>query len=280
MSVNALLVSQDVSVHHLISSLLHDLRIETRAVTDLASAQALLQSTRFAAIMVDYDFIGAEVLLENLASSPSSRSAITFALVGSGCRKGLPVAHFALSKPLNENAIRSTLNVASHMIFSSYRRAFRCPIDVAISLVGLRETFWVRTINISMGGIAVQMVDKVSCEDRFTVRFQLPNKANIQTEAKVVWTDGRRAALRFTDMGIPSKSALSDWVDTEIQQAALTDLRQGTDLHKAHIASFVKIAGRTLVTRLRPRWPVLMKFDQPIGHYENGVELCFPRSYF
>ena len=240
MSVNALLVSRDVSVHHLISSFLHDFRIETKTVTDLATAQALLQRARFAAIMVDYDFIGAEVLLENFASSTSSRSAITFALVGPGCRKGLPVAHFALSKPLKENAIRSTLNVASHMIFSSYRRTSRCPIDVAILLVGVRETFRVRTINISMGGIAVQMLDKVSPEDRFTIRFQLPNQANIQTEAKVVWTDGRRAALRFTNMRTPSKSALSDWVDAEIQQAALTNLRQGTDLRKAHIASFVK----------------------------------------
>ena len=225
MSVNALLISQDIVVHNLISSLLHDFRVETKPVTDLAAAQSWLRSARFAAVIVDYDFIGAELLLENFASSPSGKSSISFALASPGSRKRLSVAHFTLSKPLKANAIRSTLNVASHMIFASYRRTFRCPIDVAISLVSVRRTFEARTINISMGGIAVQMVSKISVGDSFSVRFQLPNQVTITTKAKVVWTDGRRVALLFIDMGATSKSALSDWVDIEVQLAPVADLR-------------------------------------------------------
>lgn len=228
MSVTALLVSQDVSVRDLISSLFLECRIETKTISDTVAAQALLlQSSKYSAVIVDYDLSGGELLLEDFASSPSGKSAISFALLSPGDHNCAHAANFALSKPLQAKAIRSTLNVASHMIFSSYRRTFRCPLDVAISLTGVRGIFEVRTVNISMGGIAVQMPDKLCPEDSFAIRFRLPNKVNIQTDAKVVWTDSRRAALLFTAMAAPSKRALSDWVDTEIQQAALIGLGNG-----------------------------------------------------
>jgi hypothetical protein len=227
MGVNALVVSQDVSVNNLIASLLLEFRIETQAITDMSMAQALLQRAKFAAVIVDYDLPGAELLLGNFASSPSGKSVISFALLSPGDRKGSPVANFALSKPLQEKAIRLTLNVASRMIFSSYRRTFRCPLDVAISLMGDRGTFKARTTNISMDGIAAQMLDQLSPEDRFAVRFQLPNGVDIQTDGKVVWTDGQRAALLFTIMAEPSKRALSDWIDAQIQQVALASAPHG-----------------------------------------------------
>jgi hypothetical protein len=221
MGVNALVVSQDVSVHNLIASLFLEFRIETRAITDLSIAQALLQKARFAAVIVDHDMPGAELLLGDYTSSPSGQSVISFAVLGPGDRKGSRVANFSLSKPLQEKAIRLTLNVASRMIFSSYRRTFRCPLEVAISLRGDRGAFKARTINISMNGIAAQMLDKLSPEDRFALRFQLPNGVDIQTDGKVVWTDGRRAAFLFANMAELSKRALPDWIDAQIQQIAL-----------------------------------------------------------
>jgi CheY-like chemotaxis protein len=227
MGVNALVVSQDVSANNLIASLLLEFRIETQAITDISMAQALLRRAKFAAVIVDYDLPGAELLLGNFASSPSGKSVISFALLSPGDRKGSRVANFALSKPLQEKAIRSTLNVASRMIFSSYRRSFRCPLDVAISLMGGRGTFKARTINISIDGIAALMLDKVSAEDRFAVRFQLPNGVDIQTDGKVVWTDGRRAALLFTSMAEPSKRSLPDWIDAQIQQVAYASTPHG-----------------------------------------------------
>jgi hypothetical protein len=220
MTVNALVVSQDGSANNLITALLLEFRIETLAISDVSMAQALLRRTTFAAVIVDYDLPGAELLLGNFAGSPSGKSAISFALLSAGERKGSGLANFALSKPLQEKAIRSTLKVASGMILSCYRRRFRCPLDVAISLMGGRGTFKARTINISIDGIAAQMLDKVSAEDRFAVRFQLPNGVDIQTDGKVVWTDGRRAALLFTSMAEPSKRDLSDWINAQIQEVA------------------------------------------------------------
>jgi hypothetical protein len=227
MGVNALVVSQDVGVNDLIASLFLEFRIETRAITDLSIAQGLLHKARFAAVIVDYDLPGAELLLGNFASSPSGQSVISFALLGPGARKGSRVANFSLSKPLQEKAIRLTLNIASRMIFSSYRRTFRCPVDVAISLRGDRGAFNARTINISMNGIAAQTLDQMSPEDRFALRFQLPNGVDIQTDGKVVWTDGRRAAFLFTGMAERSKRALPDWIDAQIQQMAFASTPHG-----------------------------------------------------
>jgi hypothetical protein len=220
MGVNALVVSQDVSANNLIASLLLEFRIETQAITDISRAQALLRRARFAALIVDYDLPGAELLLGDFASSRSGKSVISFALLSLGDRKGSRVANFVFSKPLQEKAIRSTLNVASRMIFSSHRRSFRCPLDVAISLMGRHGTLEARTINISINGMAAQMLDKVSAEDCFSVRFQLPNGIDIRTDGKVVWTDGRRAAFLFTSMTESSKRALPDWIDAQIQQVA------------------------------------------------------------
>src|ERR1700733_9939844 len=109
MGVNALVVSQDVSANNLIASLLLEFRIETQAITDISRAQALLRRARFAALIVDYDLPGAELLLGDFASSRSGKSVISFALLSLGDRKGSRVANFVFSKPLQEKAIRSTL---------------------------------------------------------------------------------------------------------------------------------------------------------------------------
>jgi hypothetical protein len=220
-SVTALLVSQDFNVHNLIPPLFHDFRIETQTMTDIATAQISLKRAKFAAVIVDCDLPGGELWLREAASSSSGKAAISFALLGPRGREDSPVANFAFSKPLQEKAIRSTLRIASGMVFSSYRRSFRCPLDIAISLVGVRGTLRVRTMNISLGGIAIHMLDKVSPEESFAIQFRLPSQDNIQTDARVVWTDGRRAALLFTHMEEASKRALSDWVDAEIQGIAL-----------------------------------------------------------
>jgi DNA-binding response OmpR family regulator len=217
MGAIALLVSQDPSVQSAVSSILADLGIGTEIFTDIAMAKIALQRARFAAVVVDCDLIGAEHLLE-LGDTPSNRTAVSFAVSTPGSSKRAVKASFTLSKPLQGALTRATMRAASSLIFSSYRRTFRCQLVVPVSLVSVERQFSVSSSNISMGGIAIQTAETLSTEERFRIYLVLPNGQKIDRKAKVVWTDKHgRAALLFMHTQESERHALQDWLDSKIQ---------------------------------------------------------------
>lgn len=217
MGANALLVTQDPKVQLTLSSILAGLGIETETFTDVAAAKAALRRARFAAVLVDCDLAGAESLLD-LQDSPSNRTAVSFAVSTPGSSKHSVKASFVLSKPLQRPLTHSTMRAASGLIFSCYRKGFRCQLVVPLSLASAGKEINAYSSNISMGGIAIQTPQALSPEEQFRIHLTLPSGLEIQTDAKVVWTDKQgRAALLFTDMRESGRRALQNWLDTKIQ---------------------------------------------------------------
>jgi PilZ domain len=229
MGAIALLLTQDPRVQTTISSILADLRIGTEIFTNIEMARVALQRARFAAVVVDCDLAGAEHLLE-LGDTPSNRTAVSFAVSTPGVSWRSIKASFALSKPLQAVLTRATMRAASGLIFSSYRRTFRCQLVVPVSLANAERHFKASSSNISMGGIAIQTGETLSPEERFRIHLALPNGHEIETETKLVWTDKHgRAALLFTHMGDSERRAVQDWLDTKIQHHRNTKPKTSTE---------------------------------------------------
>jgi hypothetical protein len=237
MEASALLLTQNVQVQSVISSILAELSIETKLFTDVSLAQVALSGARFVAVVVDCDLAGAESLL-NREGSPSNRAAVSFAVSTPGKSRESQKAGFALSKPLQRPLVRSTMRAASGLMLSLHRRTFRCELALPISVSNSERGFRADTTNVSMGGIAIQTREALDPDDEFKIEFALPNGFEVKADAMVVWTGKLgRAALRFTGMQNSAKDGLQDWIDTQIQKNQSGHKNKGTSSHEPALAT-------------------------------------------
>ena len=225
MNATALVVTQDTQVQSVVSSILAELRIEVEMFTEVSLAEVALRRARFAAVVVDCDLGGADRLLKD---SSATRAAISFAVSTPGKSKGSPKANFGLSKPLQMPLVRLTMRGASDSIWFLYRRSFRCELATPIFGSGLGKAFRAQTINISMGGIAIQTRQALTRDEPFRIEFALPNGLEIKSDATVVWTDKLgRVGLLFIGMQNSARHGLQDWLDTKNQNSQGGDNRKG-----------------------------------------------------
>src|SRR5439155_11111488 len=103
MNANALLLSRDKQVQIILPVLLSGMRIETEIVTDVLRALGLLGERKFEAIIVDCELNGADIVLKDIDSYPSNRTAVPFAIVTEAdVHNGLPPgAKFMMAKPIS-----------------------------------------------------------------------------------------------------------------------------------------------------------------------------------
>jgi hypothetical protein len=237
MGASALLLTQNVQVQSVVSSILAELAIETKLFTDVSSAEVALSHARFVAVVVDCDLAGAHSLLIR-KDAASNRAAVSFAVSTPGISKESQKAGFALSKPLQKPLVRLTMRAASGLMLSLHRRTFRCELALPISVSNLERGFRAETTNVSMGGIAIQTREALAPEDAFKIEFTLPNGFEIKSDARVVWTGKLgRAALRFTGMQNSARDGLQDWIDTQIQKNQGGHTNKGTSSHEPALAT-------------------------------------------
>ena len=71
------------------------------------------------------------------------------------------------------------------------------------------------TLNISKGGVAIRTMNPLQRDSKLKTRFRLPGrKEEIETEARVAWTDRRIGmGLQFEKVGPAAQSAIDEFVD-------------------------------------------------------------------
>lgn len=237
MEACALLLTQNVQVQSVISSVLAELSIETKMFTDVSLAEVALSGARFVAVVVDCDLAGADSLLKR-EGSPSNRAAVSFAVSTPGKSRESQKAGFALSKPLQKPLVRSTMRAASGLMSSLHRRTFRYELAIPISVSNSGRGFRAEATNVSMGGIAIRTREALAPDEEFKIEFALPNGFEVKSDAMVVW-NGKlgRAALRFTGMQNSGRDVLQDWIDTQIQKNQGIHMPKGTSSHELAIAT-------------------------------------------
>jgi hypothetical protein len=153
----ALLVSSRAAEVRQIVSAMQRFAFTVDVCTNQESGAALIATRKFQAIILN---LGADdqesELLDVVRSSPSNRSAVTFAILGSERRSRPLHLNFILHRPLTNALLASTFKAAIGLVIRDYRRYFRCPIKVpAIIQINGSSPAQCELMNISEGGMAL-----------------------------------------------------------------------------------------------------------------------------
>ncbi len=228
---HALLVSGDLAAIRKIASALERFALSLQICSDLESAARILSTRKFHAIIVDVAFDQhLSKLLDLMRSTPSNRNAVTFAIVDSTVRFGSQIApNFVIQKPLVNVLVASTLKAALGSIIRNYRRYFRYPLKVPATIkIAGGPSISCELMNISEGGVALNLCPPLELGARVMVRFELPDMiAEFNVEAIVCWSDGKcRAGLHFYSLTQEHKTEVQKWLSTKIEESFPASIMQ------------------------------------------------------
>jgi ActR/RegA family two-component response regulator len=237
----ALLVSADPVTVPQVSQALLKLAISPNVCQEVPASIQLLNCRKFDAVVVDLQ-LGEQsgVILDEVRSSKSNRTAVTFAISGSAphataafCK----TASFVFERPLSTESILSILKPAYGLILRERRRYFRYPVAIPVTI--LRQSIWevrCHSVNISEGGMAVSTFVPLSPGEEVQVRFTLPDhKVPFLAESKVCWWKTGHLGVRFVSLSPEHQSGLQDWLSRKLEET-LPELVAGK-FQKAEVCS-------------------------------------------
>lgn len=221
---HALLISNDGIVEKQILHAMQNFAFTVDTCSKIESAAQLIFTRKFQAIILDTATDEeATKLFDFIKYSPSNRTAVTFAVVGTQIRSESQVApSFVLYKPLTDSLLASTLKAAMGTIIRDYRRYFRCPLKVPGTIrITDRPPIQCELMNISEGGVAVSNCNSLDLGKPVTLLFELPGTAHeFEIEAEVCWSDARsRAGLHFCYLSAQQKAHLQAWLSSRIEES-------------------------------------------------------------
>ncbi len=205
-----------------------------------------------ASAVSEHDEIGVEDLPEEITAAAAApgepgneqspadldgmeRQAILAALERSGGHQGaaaeqLGISRRTLSRKLTQYRIAARRADGGPqplgVLGASEQHYFRAgaTVPVTISTAG-GQSITARTANISVGGLAVEGVEKpLQLSGRLTLELNLPDGGpTIQALGKLVWADGRgRAGIHFTEVAEETQRQLRSWLTRKQQEEGWT----------------------------------------------------------
>jgi hypothetical protein len=219
----ALVVSRDTIASAQISDVFREHALSVEVSYDISAALNRLNRRKFEAVVVD-SCLASQAVLQQIHSSPSNRTAVTFALTSGRENTAWALTEgfgFVLERPLTPDAISHTLRVAYGMIVRERRRYFRYPISVpaVFSQKAAPEIFG-RTINISESGMALSTLSPLAPGSEGTARFSLPDlQQEMRAECRVCWNgENGEAGLSFLFLPSNLASELQEWLMHKLEK--------------------------------------------------------------
>src|SRR5437868_10997151 len=223
MSLEALIVSTDKEVVSAFRRVLSANSINLNAATTAQEASKMLVHRKFDAVIIDCDDVeGGCGLLESMRKGQSNRNAIAFALLNgvTTMKQAYDLgSNFVLEKPLTADRISRSVRAGRGLILRERRRYFRYPVgtDVYVTLGDDKEIKG-KVLNLSEGGIAVELPFKGKPTGHIKTRFLLPHSAvQIQGKCEVQWVNDGQLGLRFTQLQPESRQELTRWLTRKIE---------------------------------------------------------------
>ena len=202
--MHCLLLTRDATLLAVIRAGFSAVNVELEMRTDVTSAIELSARRHVDSFVIDCDDVPhAGDLLSQIRNSRSNKLSLIFAVVNATTSVSMAVeagANFVLDKPVQDNQLRSFLDIALPRMERDHRRYFRHKVDLPIELLcQTGETIAGKIMNVSESLLALIPFGPASVEGVVTVRFGLPsvNPQIFQAKADVVWNDAFAMGLRF-----------------------------------------------------------------------------------
>ncbi len=225
MTLESLLLSQDVELVRVLRPTLEKLSIDVEVCQDARSGSDILISDKFDAVIVDCDDLtGGLALLQGLRNTPSNKNSVAFAILN-GKRTTTQDAfgmgaNFVLQKPISTLNASRCFHAALNFMLKERRRYFRQPVKMEVKVVLENKTLPATSTNISEGGIALLLKEALPKGATPHLKFTLPQSTlQFEVEAEVAWADFKGlAGLRFHTMPKTSQAQLEEWLDDRMEE--------------------------------------------------------------
>jgi CheY-like chemotaxis protein len=227
MTLESLLLSQDVDVVRVLRPTLEKLSIDVEVCHEAKKASDILLSEKFDAVIVDCDDLpGGLAILETLRATPSNRNSVAFAVLNGKKTTtqqafGMGV-NFVLQKPISSLNASRCFHAALSFMERERRRYYRQPVKALVKVVYDDKEIKATSTNVSEGGMAIMVRQALPKDASPRLQFTLPDSdASFDLEAVVAWADSTGlVGLRFLHVPENSQQLLDQWLSEQLEKQA------------------------------------------------------------
>lgn len=223
MTLESLLLSQDIETVRILRPTLEKLSIDVEVCQEARKANEILLSEKFDAIIVDCDDLpGGLAVLQGIRNTPSNKNSVTFAILNGKKTTtheafGMGV-NFVLQKPLSTLNASRCFHAALSFMERERRRYYRQPVKMKVKIVlDDKKEIDATSTNISEGGMAVMLHHALPKNATPRLQFTLPGMNNLfDVEAVVAWADIKgHVGVRFLHLAQTSQELLDKWLSEQ-----------------------------------------------------------------
>jgi CheY-like chemotaxis protein len=225
MTLDSLLLSQDLELVRVLRPTLEKLSIEVEICHEARQATDILIAEKFDAVIVDCDDLkGGLEVMEGLRSTPSNKNSVTFAVLNgkkTTTQQAFGMgANFVLQKPISTLNASRCFHAALNFMIKERRRYFRHPVKMLVGIVLGEKIVRATSTNVSESGIALQLREALPKGAKPRLQFTLPETTyKLDLDAEVVWADVKgRAGLRFHDVAKETQEHLETWLNDRLEE--------------------------------------------------------------
>jgi DNA-binding response OmpR family regulator len=225
MTLESLLLSQDLDLVRVIRPTLEKLSIDVEICQEARQAADILIAEKFDAVIVDCDDLkGGLAVMEGLRSTPSNKNSVTFAILNgkkTTTQQAFGMgANFVLQKPISVLNASRCFHAALNFMIRERRRYFRQPVKMLVNIVLGEKSVRATSTNISESGIALLLRDALPKGAKPRLQFTLPEtNYTLDLDAEVVWADVKgRAGVRFHDVSKDAQVHLEKWLNDRLEE--------------------------------------------------------------
>src|SRR5499427_8670853 len=230
MALKSLLLCSDEKIVRVVRRVLGDLEIEVELCLNADSALRKLTRQRFEAIVADLSDEGANEVLRSARSAPCNKQAVAVAIVEPAV--GLKAvfetgAHFVLYKPVSTERAKSSFRAARALMKSERRRNIRVTVQIPVVMRSSEAggNMKVTTVDLSEGGMAIELPNRKRPVGRWRIAFTLPGAdRELEIPAEFAWESAKeQGGLRFVQPSAETTMQLRDWLRQNSPEAEQDD---------------------------------------------------------
>ena len=225
MNLESLLISHDAALVGVLRPTLEKMSVTVEVCPSIQTGGVLLGRRKFDAVIVDCDDLdGGVELLRSMRTARSNTTSVAFAVLNgkTTTHQAFQIgANFVLQKPLTPLHATRCFHAAMNFMVRERRRYFRHPVDMGVQIsttAGL--DLKAAATNISEGGMALRLANKLPKDSEARLQFTLPNTTtSLELHGKVAWVDEMgHAGIRFLDVPQSSQYQLEKWLTERVRE--------------------------------------------------------------
>jgi len=182
MKFKALVVDDDLQTCEMVRTILETHGVQAFAQSSSGSAARRLQAERFDFVLIDLRMPAPDglALIRLLRTSGVNRKSLVVLMTGDTSRQVMTEgfeagANFFLLKPVDSNRLLRLIRVSESTIHREKRRYQQVPLRCVISARSAHGTLQGHTLDLSLGGMLVQVQQSLPEGDVVSIEMNLPS---------------------------------------------------------------------------------------------------------